>query len=291
MEEPRFVKTMQELREEFVKQRFEEGQVFANRDIESQIAGEDWSKGTVEEALLKLMNTPAFAAHLFAEGQKKVFVKYMPELEKEELMKSYLFKEDPELKEMLLNLYDCQMFFPGGQGYIALGEKIYSPHVVNGHEYHFWPQRNEWLLEAILKYSLEKDINIIGKLIAPLRECVALERKKAEADFDSAVAVSMDGKNIVCAEEVYIFWTNSLNKVNAVLKFPGESFAANKIKLVAYKKYTERDRTVQAWVDDAVNNGQVLDRQDEKGKKYFITNGKHCPSPLPAGGKYVNMSM
>lgn len=56
-------------------------------------------------------------------------------------------------------------------------------------------------------------------------EAVAQERAKAQADFDYAVAVSADGKKIVCADWVFV------EEKGGSRRLPGEAFREHKAKL------------------------------------------------------------
>lgn len=289
-----------EKKEAFVKARFGEVRVFGVEEIESQFAGDDWKNYSPADLLRKL-HSFAFAEHLFAQGQKKPFSKYMPELEKEELLK-IISKSNSEFKEIIANLFDAHSFYPLFDSEIlerypfppvvvAAGDKILKVNIYDKVEkVIFHCCSNLRLLEMMLIYAFNKDMGIIEKLIVSLRETIAEERKKAEADFDNAVAVSENGREIVCAEEVYVFWTDKDNIVRSIMKFPGESFNKDKIELICTRKnYAAANRNALVWARDAnLNSAQVLDKQEPE-KRVFITHGKYCPSPLPQGGEHVEI--
>lgn len=289
-----------EKKEAFVKARFGEIRVFGVEEIESQFAGDNWKNYSPTD-LLRKMHSFAFSEHLFSQGQKKSFSKYMPELEKEELLE-IIKKSKPEFKEIIANIYDAHSFYPLFDSEIiqrysfppivvAAGDKILKVDIHDENERIIFSYCSNFrLLETMLIYAFNKDMGIIEKLLVPLRKVIAEERKKAEADFDNAIAVSENGHAIVCAEEVYVYWTDKDNIVRSIMKFPGESFNKDKISLICTRKnYTAANRNALAWVQDAnLNSAQVLDKQ-KLGTRVFITHGKYCPSPLPQGGEHVEI--
>ena len=113
------------------------------------------------------------------------------------------------------------------------------------------------------------------------------------------MALTADGKDIVCCEEVVV-----IDGHNAII-FPPAVFAENKILANPTKHRFSYDQpmkaeTLRLWLSSLVNNGRleqsgqgqffaeyrVMDKRDKTG---FITDIRYCPDPLPNGGRKISL--
>lgn len=135
-----------------------------------------------------------------------------------------------------------------------------------------------------------------------LGECVGRERVKAESDFERAVAVSSDGKSIVCCDEVVV-----IDGMKAIF-FPAVAFAKNKILENPAKHrfsydYPMSEKSLREWLTHIVvcnglektGQGQFFSTLSSfqaraKDKDRFVTDIRYCPDPLPEGGVVVQLS-
>jgi len=140
------------------------------------------------------------------------------------------------------------------------------------------------------------------------KKMIEQERKKAEDDFDRAVAVNADGTKIVHADEVLV-----INGHSQLLVFPAEVFRQNKISRAGmlyehYPEYSSADwneaktcaregYNVYGWLykhwlkrraDFNISHFIAYLHPDLfDGKTRFITQLEFCPRPLPEGGVEV----
>ena len=120
------------------------------------------------------------------------------------------------------------------------------------------------------------------------------QRAKAEADFDHAIAVSADGTKIVCADEVVVVIMNPVDKSRKLLSFPASAFMAKKILraekiqrddaafhdiLFIYAKIINDQAFFVGGVPQA-----LFDSGSTSKPRVFVTEERFCPSPLPDGG-------
>lgn len=111
-------------------------------------------------------------------------------------------------------------------------------------------------------------------------------RQKVQSDFDRAVAVSADGKQVVQATEVWVFDSE------IVRRYPPESFFTSKILrspcMGRFDRGDDIDRVVQQRIKvQRYSSGDTLCDQtlfvSHDGKrKIFATHRDYCPDPLPA---------
>jgi hypothetical protein len=157
------------------------------------------------------------------------------------------------------------------------------------------------VLDAVLKSWRATNGNPLSKqiLCELANQAVAQARSAAEADFDSAVAVSADGTEIICADLVMV-WTG-----NGWVRYKPEAFRESKIVLDAcLREATTLDcgqfRTQLPHFTAPNGNGFVFTRdvlhlrinrivwqiliKTTDGKKVLLTTSEFCPDPLPEGG-------
>lgn len=120
------------------------------------------------------------------------------------------------------------------------------------------------------------------------------QRVKAEADFNSAVAVSVDGTQIVCADRVIVVVRNPNNKSRRLLSFSAVAFNRNKILRVAEIQHDNvLFRNISRLYSNIINvpaffmsdvPQTLFSTNHESKPRFFVTEEKFCPSPLPEGG-------
>lgn len=145
-------------------------------------------------------------------------------------------------------------------------------------------------------------------LIKIAKDSIKNCRQKAEQDFDNAVAISLDGKKIICADYVVI----PTNKADSCFRiYPGEAFKSNKIKVNPLKKkikisgYLDQDFTKandpllefakelikqegRWWseIHKLADNFQALVSIFPDKLRFLVTAREHCPEKLPGGGVF-----
>lgn len=135
-----------------------------------------------------------------------------------------------------------------------------------------------------------------------LFEVVArFHRSEAEASFNRAVAVSEDGRRIVCADQVFVLVGQTW------LAFTPEEFQGAKIRLTSecdtFKSGFDSNQAAQMRIAFVSEWGKgpefrltttTLYRPDTRwltqavvrtfdDKTFFLTTASHCPDPLPEG--------
>ncbi|MFH0780030.1 MAG: hypothetical protein V1928_04210 [Parcubacteria group bacterium] len=302
----------QEKKGAFVKNRFRESQLFGNVRIEEWLMEKD-PIPYIRSELKRILSTDSVADHIFSNsqeikkiGERSLFAKFLSAASYDESREVFV-KHNKIFEEIFSSLTSSHF----ANRHVFYKYKYDQANPLNSRHLNDSPPLVVSSGRVMLKVSLshgelkfheltyldlmlillaEKRSDIDHYFFDELKQMVQVERTKAEADFDNAIAVSEDGREIVCAEEVFIYWTNKKSITPSIMRFPGESFKKEKIELICTRKnFTAVNRGALDWVQDAhLNGAQVLDKQESE-KRVFITHGKYCPSPLPQGGEYVEI--
>ncbi|HLD43858.1 MAG TPA: hypothetical protein VJC18_00365, partial [bacterium] len=136
-----------------------------------------------------------------------------------------------------------------------------------------------------------------------LGKCIERERSEAEKYFTEAVALTADGKDIVCCEEVVV-----IDGIKAII-YPAAAFAQNKIlenqdKYRFSSDHVMNPAVLNSWLRYIVINGRL--ETMGKGQFYstlsscvakatdkdrFVTDIRYCPDPLPEGGREIKLDV
>ena len=238
-----FDKSMEELREAFVRARFAEREVFGRPDVEEWLAEQRTAERPDDswEQLLHKLNKWAdtdwfdFRSHATSLGVLNERIKSLGEAN----------DYGP--------IYDCLAFnfsqsgrqhelFDGNDGLVYVGDHIYGPRFV------IEERENDCLtIKRIRNLRAASNAKaIIGVVFAEwdrkrhkkelarhsicetFNDVVKDERTNAEADFDRAVAVSADGTQITCADYVVVIVERG-NRLRHLIVYPATVFQKKKL--------------------------------------------------------------
>lgn len=308
-EKPLFDKSMDELRESFVRARFAEEKVFGRADVEEWLA-EQRQAITPEHSDTKHAWNSYLYKHLYdvANGREEEFLRQYaspnrtvpndlgqiggPRCEKEFLLMR-------NMAELFLRQGDeLDFYWAYNYGPIAVSSPPGSPIYVFAvcHPHTIVRSLNSGdTMEAIMaswyRYGNLKARKFICDAMATK---IAAARIKAEADFNSAVAVSSDGTKIVCVHTVVVATTNPVDKSRKLLSFPAYAFTSNKIlRETKIQRDSDRFFNISSIYSKLIRNqaffvGDVsqtlVDDGEMTSPRVFVTEEKFCPSPLPDGG-------
>jgi len=308
-----FQLSLDELRENFVRARFAEAPVFGQSNVEElfdrvhrlrtatdneplkKIIDFDAAKGREIEILREYANPteePCFGDSALAKTMKKMMSARRGEVEFFQVGKHSVVVVYPDF---------------GRSGdvavYVSQVEKE-QPGPKDPSRLQVYDVSSEYVMEAVwmaLKNGYEPARNFI---LSSAEDKIRAERNKAEADFDSAVAVTADGKKICKAEAVVVFGDERSDD----LIFDPACFTTQKI---LYNKETReppmhhmfsghnfykdvKDFLSRYEHDFGVRGVFYSDRQIlvnvySSGQRSFVlcVPRKDCPDPLPAGGRPI----
>jgi len=302
-----FDKSYKELRDNFVRARFAEGQHFGREDIEEWLEGQRQAElPDVEswEAISGLCSTN-FCVFVGTRAQVKHLLSL---LTPDDLGGLEQLSQKPGLYDqgMMVALHHLLSSLPEGEVKI-FGEAAEA----------IWLDgigllQTEWQFGSSVRLTLHKaGPNISSRLLfvewaqarpnfAKAREilCNAFAdvigniRKSAEVDFDRAVAVSADGKEIVCADEVWVYTDVGYDNPT---RLPKSLFAQSKTCCrketfcrhgTFYRTMDEGARTLkeiirlcQGYVDSSHPRGQYLVPFDD-GRGAFVTHEDQVPEEI-----------
>lgn len=318
---PLFDKSMDELREAFVRSRFAEPQVFGRADIEEWLAQQREAPEIHRGADLATLWVGFDYA--ISERTCKVLEQY-----------GYSQPVDPAARvpDWATRLYGsalnvltaldsnrCRLYGCYKHGVIVVcdeGDRIcrfalYRDRLKAvgaeevAHAVHFaWNYGGPGMEEArrLICDSFERTI--------------AKERTKAEADFNRACAVSADGRKICHADKVVVFGKGETGTATDLL-FPSSAFSGQRIRLEpvdcslgeAFRDYWSNPDQLMEWaltyrLSDPVGHSIVWYRQNTaytrarppkqlllccKDGRILFVHRDQCPDPLPEGGEELTV--
>jgi|GEM_PF-3592263 len=339
-----FDKPMPELRETFIRSRFAQGDVFARPDIEKWLAqqrqarrpdDQGWKRYCEDRFVLTDATNPQLEtlhtyATRFAEGPP-------PEHQLDELFPGEIRGFcDPFLRALHGTVSEFEAIYYGHRGggivvRVSGGNDWSRLHGFHGRFGQFeltypGPHVDQELrlnrvivdvLYAEWRYNRSKARHARARLCDALAEEIKQERAKAEADFDTAIAVSADGTKIVHADWVVVL--DQARDGSQDLKFPATAFRGQKILRTGpckggcgFKQQVTRvtlDGSHSATVYGFFRTGahhpgpceafQVGYRQitlhtrvtppeqiliELSDGRVLLTHREQCPDPLPEGG-------
>lgn len=304
-----FNKTFEELREAFVQGWFAERQHFGNPKIEDWLAGQRGAEKPDEQWRLLFLCQSLLSQIGFEEGYLiATLLQYAepataPFTEIEQDTKSFLCFLLSLLRH--LDPADTKIYYNGISFCTVIvvcgREKAYVFRREGDQDVfcEVIPINSVAVLRAIYITWMDNGLRaIIARqfLCEKLGLAIAQVRAEAEADFDRAVAVSEDGKEIVKVHRVLVY-----DGDKRLIVFPAESFRKDKIRrdtsLANRRRFSVRTIDETASVSDFLADMAIMGpdwpycelqmfvADKEKGIPYFISHAKFCPQPLPEGGK------
>lgn len=303
-----FTKSYDELREAFVRARFDEEQEFQNENIEAWLTVQresDKPEGDAHESpwnyYLTLM--------LFAAAGKEAttlcrYALPLPSIPRGE----YTFEDDAEYLQAISPLLE-RLHMTGSKIYYG---HVWGPIAVFDDHAHWHALVFEKCTDSgrcIAKLQDVHSMHVMDAIFATwmrggskskparrflcqtLAAVVAKSRKSAEEDFDRAVAVSADGRKIVHADEVVVF-----DKDGTRHRFASGAFSKNKILRIDHIEHLRRIihddegplfqlRPKWFWLPERLNREweQELLCRLHKDERALFTKRHLCPDPLPDG--------
>lgn len=301
-----FDKSMDELREAFVRARFAEKAVFDRADIEEWLA-EQRQAITPEHSDTRRAWNSYLYKHLYdvANGREEEFLRQYaspnrtvpddlgqiggPRCEKDSLlirnMAELFLRQGDELDFYWAYNYGpiAALPLPGSPIYVF---SAHHPHTIvrslaSG-------DTMEAIMASWYRYGNLKARKFICDAMATK---IAAARAKAEADFDSAVAVSSDGTKVVCADRVVVII--GAGRKQKLIEFSPSAFHDQKIFRI---RNLSRDGSYfPRLVPELMSRNQrgllygenlqmIFCSRFHAASTYFLTSERFCPSPLPDGG-------
>jgi len=235
-----FDRSMDELREAFVRNRFAEDQIFGMPDIEG------WLEEQKGPGILNLDAWHRFLVHLAARCAENPLdilrdcATKASELSRAHLSRTYIQDEFGTF----FSLLNRELYLGGGGGsvsmcvgdrnvlYVVLGTTDTEDGLTIKRVDRASPLVCGSAVASVLfaewASARPKWKAASGFLCDNLEVCIAEERARAEEDFNRAVAVSADGTRIVHADWVVVFGGREHEAVDFL--FPAAAFAESKIK-------------------------------------------------------------
>lgn len=345
---PPFDKPMPELREAFVRARFGQEDVFGRPDIEAWFARQRRAERPIEHIWRRLIDAKRV--------QRPFHIRELPDLAvPQELPRGFTIRQMADVGDPLVAML-CESVDRRRVDVLPVDERL-TLFLLRGedgapaHAFTVTPQHNQkrrpgdplaYTLfvpsdKDLLQVVLSRGWSVGPKKIATaarrllcdgLEACIGEERGKAEADFDTAVAVSADGTKIVHADWVIVRGVREVEPSGRSRKrardpewvrvFRGAQFHGTKILRTSGMKHGKYSSAMDA---SAVFNrriglvlfglngtfgehhksAQLFGRVDEhsfftgealpsgKTETFLYTTADFCPSPLPRGGVEVTV--
>ena len=313
-----FDKSMEELREAFVRARFAEKDVFGRADVVEWLMQQRQATTPEFSDTSKAWNSYPYK-HLadVATGREEEFLRQFaspnhkvpadlggiggPINEEHigrmrDMAEMFLRRDNGRDFYWALNHGPIvDLYFPGSPIYVFACE---LPNTI------LRPLTSRDVMEAILaSWFRYGNLKARDFMCGAMMGKIAKAQLQAEADFDRAVAVSADGTKIVCADEVLVWVKNPDCPCNfgRFLSFsPTAFFGSNKILLTTHATVYERAHErilvpapLSVQNTFRCNNHTSSNRDPDRSQlvyktqndtRYFVTHERFCPSPLPEGG-------
>lgn len=304
-----FKLSYEQLKENFVRNRFGEQMYYEKENIEKWLAEqrkadrpemEENGDGMWNHYLSKLAMFNVFddawlfdCMCKFASGAESILEEGYGEAEDQ-------LKLVQRIKPLLTALHSCKtdaeifychtlgviVFFPADMSFMGIKENVTDQTHIALKPFGENPGADSFQLFDVIfatwMRGLQKDKEARDFLCDLLATDIAETRKEAEKDFDEAVAVSEDGRKIVMADRIIVFEPGKKDEAKV---FQGKLFTNIKIL---------RSETMHRACDEfcsAMSRGKGSDQyyiENYRGTgSELITQKKYCPDPLPDGGEKI----